>query len=257
MKKTRMNGPSIRHCRWLPVAVFVCLLGGCGSSDEPRPAQVPTAAQSPAEAAPEQTLAEQIAAVERGESWRIEVSQSALTDQDLIEVSQLAGLRELLVDHPESSVELPGIVALASQGELVHFRLRGRGIDDQCLRELARCQSLRVLNVPQGRFGNEALAALADLPLLEQLRFGSPLVTDEGMPALATFPALLRLHLIDVPITDAGLSELAKLKRLQSLYIDGGNISDAAWDELFRQRPKLHVHVNSQHLDRDPGKHEH
>ena len=77
------------------------------------------------------------------------------------------------------------------------------------------------------------------------------------MPVLAGLPSILRLHLIDVPITDAGLAELAKIERLQSLYIDGGRISDAAWDELFRQRPKLHVHINQEHHDRDPNRHRH
>jgi len=60
-----------------------------------------------------------------------------------------------------------------------------------------------------------------------------------------------------VPITDDGLRELAKIEQLESLYIDGGNFSDEALAELFRARPGLHVHLNQQHHDRDPHKHEH
>src|SRR5262249_20200414 len=115
-------------------------------------------------------------------------------------------------------------------------------------------KSLRILNVPQGTFSNEALAHLKQLPELVQFRFGSPRVTDAGMKMLGELPGLKQLHLIDVPITDAGLRELAQMKRLESLYIDGGHFSDQALDEFFRQRPDLHIHLNQQHHDRDPHK---
>jgi hypothetical protein len=77
------------------------------------------------------------------------------------------------------------------------------------------------------------------------------------MRTIARWPAIRMLHLIDVPITDQGLAELAKIERLQSLYVDGGEMTDAGWDALFKGRPRLHVHVNQQHLDRDPNKHQH
>jgi hypothetical protein len=141
---------------------------------------------------------------------------------------------------------------------LTHFRYRGTGIDDFALGIIARgSPKLQILNVPRGDFTDSGLESLKELPDLVQLRFGSPRVTDAGMKTLAELPALKRLHLIDVPITDAGLAELAKIERLESLYIDGAMISDEAWDKLFRDRPKLHVHINQEHHDRDPHKHPH
>ena len=207
--------------------------------------------------ATEATLAEQIAAVERGESTRIEIAETVLGDADAALIGKVLGLKELLVDHPESRLSVAGIASLAALPHLEHLRIRGRGIGNACLVELARCENLRILNVPQASFDDDGLAALAELPKLVQLRFGSPDVTDRGMQILAGFPTLVRLHLIDVPITNEGLMELAKIERLESLYIDGGNITDDGWDELFRLRPKLHVHVNQQHHDRDPHKHPH
>jgi len=198
-----------------------------------------------------------MAAVERGESTRILVEQEVLDDQDLIGLGNLPQLTDLLMDNAESEFHAGGFTALAESPNLQHLRIRGRGVKMECLRELAKIKSLRILNLPRGEFADEGLAILAELPNLESLRFGSPLVTDEGIKTLARFPAIRMLHLIDVPITDAGLAELAQIERLQSLYIDGGNITDAGWDALFRQRPRLHVHVNQQHLDRDPHKHPH
>jgi hypothetical protein len=206
---------------------------------------------------PELSLEAQMAAVERGESTRILVEQEVLGDQDLIALGKLTKLTDLLLDHPESEFHEGGIAALVDLPNLQHLRIRGRGINTECLRKLAKIKSLRILNVPQGLFPDEGLEILTELPNLESIRFGSPLVTDEGMKTVARFPAIRRLHLIDVPITDAGLAELTKIDRLQSLYIDGGQITDAGWDELFRKRPSLHVHVNQQHHDRDPHKHPH
>lgn len=205
----------------------------------------------------EPSLAEQIIQVRSGASDRILIEETPLSDANLIELAGLVPLRELLIDHPESRITPEGLQHLADLPKLEHLRIRGGGIGDAELAEIARITSLQILNLPQGEFSDEALKALQDLPDLIQLRFGSPHVTDEGMKTLAEFPALTRLHLIDVPITDAGLAELAKIERLQSLYIDGGSLSDQAWEKLFRERPKLHVHVNQQHHDRDPHRHSH
>jgi hypothetical protein len=240
-----MNRFNQLYLATLAILTALGALSGCGTES-------PLAIR-----ATEAGLAEQIAAVERGESTRIEIAETALGDADAEAIASLAGLKELLVDHPDSRFSIAGIASLATLPHLEHLRLRGPGIDNACLTELARCKSLRILNVPQASFDDVGLAALAALPDLVQLRFCSPNVTDRGMESLANFPGLLRLHLIDVPLTDEGLKTLAKIERLQSLYIDGGNITDAGWEELFRQRPKLHVHINQQHHDRDPHKHPH
>jgi hypothetical protein len=242
----------------LPSVALFCALAGC-QPQSPAPAS-PAADLRGVETAAiplELTLAEQMAAIERGASTRILVEQEAQGDQDLIALGKLSKLTDLLLDHAASEFHADGVAALADLPDLQHLRIRGRGINAECLRELAKIKSLRILNVPHAEFADEGLEILAELPNLESLRFGSSLVTDEGMKTLARFPAIRQLHLIDVPITDAGLAELAKIDRLQSLYIDGGNISDAGWDELFRKRPRLHVHVKQQHLDRDPHRHPH
>jgi len=242
----------------LPSAALFCTFAGCQpQSSAPASPVVELRRVETSVDPPEPTLAEQMAAVERGASTQILVEQEAQGDQDLIALGKLTQLTDLLLDHAASEFHAGGVAALANLPNLQHLRIRGWGINAECLRELAKIKSLRILNVPHAEFADEGLEILTEMPNLESLRFGSSLVTDEGMKTLARFPAIRQLHLIDVPITDAGLAELARIDRLQSLYIDGGSISDAGWDELFRRRPRLHVHINQQHHDRDPHKHPH
>ena len=205
----------------------------------------------------ELSLASQIAAVKAGQSDQIQVEHAPLCDDDLAALAGLEKLSALLLDHPQSQFSASGLEALAELPALTHLRIRGHGIDDDALAQIARLKPLQILNVPNATFTNAALVHLKQLPDLVQLRFGSPNVTDAGMTAIAELPALKRLHLIDVPIANAGLQELAQIRQLESLYIDGGNFSDEAITELFRMRPDLHVHLNQHHHDRDPHKHEH
>jgi hypothetical protein len=224
----------------------ILLLAGCDStSNAPSPGDV------------EPSFAEQVAGVRDGKSDRIQAEAAALADDDLAGLAGLTTLRELLIDHPQSRVTAGGIKQLRNLPALEHLRIRGPGIDDPALGEIARIGTLQILNIPQADLTDAGLAPLKELPNLVQLRFGSPRVTDAGMKTLAGLPALKRLHLIDVPITDQGLAVLAKIERLESLYVDGGTISDEAWENLFRERPKLHVHVNQEHHDRDPHRHPH
>jgi hypothetical protein len=205
----------------------------------------------------EPALSVQAAIVRAGENDQIQIEQSPLDDNDLESIAGLSNLRVLLIDHPKSRFSAAGLNQLAALTSLEQLRIRGTGIDDAVLAQLAQIKSLRVLNLPQGSFSDQALAHLSALEHLEQLRFGSPYVTSAGMKIIAELPALKRLHLIQVPITDEGLREIAKMEQLESLYIDGANLSDAAIDELFRRRPRLHVHMNQQHHDRDPHGHSH
>jgi len=210
------------------------------------------------EAAPgEAPLKEQATAVRENKSDRILIEQAVVTDDDLQELAGLANLRELLLDNAESRFSAAGLKRLSGLPKLEHLRIRGSGVDDEALTHLAGLESLKILNVPQGTFGDAALEELKRLPNLVQFRFSSLRVTDAGMKTLTELAAIKQLHLINVPITDAGLATLAKIEQLESLYIDGGHFSDAAMEKLFKDRPRLHVHLNQAHHDLDPHKDAH
>jgi hypothetical protein len=72
--------------------------------------------------------------------------------------------------------------------------------------------------------------------------------------AIVRLPHLRTLHLIDIPIGDEGLAVLASRPDLWNLYLDGAGASDAAWQRYFEACPKVHVHVDQAHHDRDPGR---
>jgi hypothetical protein len=205
----------------------------------------------------EPSFADQLRAVKAGRTEEIHVSASPISDRDLTAAAGATALRVLKIDHVNSRITAAGLGHLKSLPNLEHLRIRGAGADDDALAELAAIKSLKILNLPQADFTDAGLSQLKGLPNLIQLRFGSPRVTDTGMKTIAELPALLRLHLIDVPIGDQGLASLAQMKQLESLYIDGGEFSDEAVNELFQKRPDLHVHLNQEHHDRDPHRHEH
>jgi hypothetical protein len=53
------------------------------------------------------------------------------------------------------------------------------------------------------------------------------------------------------------LKTLAAMKQLESLYLDDCAVTEAGWNWLFREHPDLHIHVDQNHLDRDPSAHKH
>lgn len=245
--------PHVRSTRYLVLSTqYIVLAGtlvlvGCSNAES-----IQVSGKSPAEP----DLQDQVSAVENGETTRIQLEATPVSASDLPWSLGVDPLTELLLDHPDS--EIHGGWFKVRLPNLTHLRYRGTGMDDVALGIIVQgSPKLRILNIPRSDFTDSGLAQLKQLPDLVQLRFGSPRVTDAGMKILAELPTLKQLHLIDVPITDAGLAELAKIEQLESLYIDGGKISDEAWDKLFRERPKLHVHVNQEHHDRDPHAHPH
>jgi hypothetical protein len=222
--------------------LFIALINGSGCSrNQP----------------PELPLHVQIAEVDRGTRETIQIEAVALGDVDLGSLAYVTGLRNLLLDNPNSQFSTTGLASLHRLTNLRHLRLRGHGIDDAALAQIAKITSLRILNVPQAAITDAGIAHLAELPHLEQLRFGSAHISLAGIEQITALPALKRLHLIDVPVDDEALRKLAGMNGLESLYIDGGAFSDAAADELFRTRPDLHAHFNQEHLDRDPNRHSH
>jgi Leucine-rich repeat (LRR) protein len=204
---------------------------------------------------PEASWEDQIAAVQHGESDRIEITQTLIDDQRLAQLSHVPHLRELILDH--TSITDAGLAPLLNLSELEHLRLRGARITDRGLREICRIPSLKRLNLPQADLTDAGLAELASLDQLELLRLGSPRVTNAGIEKIATLKSLRWLHLIDIPLTDPALQSIARLENLESLYLDGARISDDAYEEFFRLRPGIHLHVDQKHHDRDPHRTSH
>jgi hypothetical protein len=200
-------------------------------------------------------LSVQIAAVRAGDAHTI-VAAVPLTDAEWESLRGLADLRELVLEQGRADDSRAEIVATLT--ELERLVLRESPLTDAGIQRLLDCRELRDLNVPQAACTAEGVRALAALPHLRSLRLGGPqLAGEEVCEAIASLPQLRSLHLIDVPIGDDGLAVLQRLPGLWNLYLDGAGVSDEAWKGYFQACPRVHVHIDQAHHDRDPHGHQH
>jgi hypothetical protein len=197
----------------------------------------------------------QIAAVRAGEAQTI-VAAAPLTDAEWESLRGLNGLRELVLERGRADDGRAEI--LATLTGLERLVLRESPLTDAGFQRIARCSAVRDLNVPQADCTAAGVRALAALPHLRSLRLGGQqLAGVEVCEAVASLPQLRSLHLIDVPIGDDGLTVLQRLSGLWNLYLDGAGVSDEAWEGYFQACPRVHVHVDQAHHDRDPRGHPH
>lgn len=246
MRTTRMRrlvsraraGLAVITVAGIAAASVVC---GCG-----RPGQ-PT--QQRADAAP---FAEQVRAVRTGTATRI-VADAPLGDADWESLRGLATVRELVLRRGIADDSRADI--LGSLSGVERLVLRESPLGDAGLRAIAGLTRLSDLNVPQAACTAEGVRALRALPGLRLLRLGGRGVAAAGIgAAVAELSSLRSLHLIDLELGDAELDALADLEGLWNLYVDGAGLSDEAWARYFRVRPRVHVHVDQAHHDRDPGR---
>ena len=200
----------------------------------------------------EESWSQQVAAVQAGTSYQIDVRAHEVSDADVTQLAGSTGLRQLRIDR--SRLTDNGLLALADATQLKVLTIRGRPIGDQGLAHICSLGHLERLNLPHTRITDAGLLALHNLPKLELLRMGSPELTDEGLAGLRQLTSLRFLHLIDVPITDKGLLVIQEFAQLESFYLDGGQVTDDGLWNLVQARPNLHIHRDQQHHDRDQQK---
>ena len=239
----------MRTAAGLALAAALAALFGCGPPDSKINIE-PTAGQ-----AARLDVGDQIAAVRAGEAHTV-VAALPLTDAEWASLSGLAGLRELVLERGRADDGRAEI--LATLTGLERLVLRESPLSDAGFRRLAECHMLRDVNVPQAACTAAGVRALAALPHLRSLRLGGAHLTGpEVCEAVASLSQLRSLHLIDVPIGDDGLAALQRLPGLWNLYLDGSGVSDEAWERYFQSCPRVHVHIDQAHHDRDPHGHLH
>ena len=139
---------------------------------------------------------------------------------------------------------------------LVQLRIRSR-LTDAAVPLILNMESLRFLNLPQADFTDLGIEALSAHPNIQLLRIGGKRLSNKSLKSIATMSSLSFLHLIAVPIDNNGLPSLYGMQDLQSLYLDDTKVTDAGLVELLNHLPRLHLHINQNHIDRDPNKHNH
>lgn len=239
MRAARAGGRTPAAMRLITLAAAV-LAGGCRRSVEP-------VSSDPSSPTP---FAEQVLAVRAGRADRIEAA-TPLGPPEWESLRGLSGLRVLVLERGVAGDAEAEILATLPHVE--RLVLRQSPLSDAGFRALAGCQSLENVNVPQAACTAAGIEALVTLANLRSLRLGGPnLAGPDVARAIARLPGLTSLHLIDVAIGDEGLDALANLASLRNLYLDGAGVSDAAWERYFEARPRVHVHMDQAHHDRDP-----
>lgn len=228
------------------------------------PADSPGTSDSPQSLAASATAADadswqvQFNAILAGERDTLLLEHQPISAQQLAQLAQLEGrLEQLLLDA--GGVDAASLSTIVMHKRLTHLRLRNCVLPDSSFEQLASSglDHLRILNVPQARITARGIASLAGLPKLVQLRLGGSQIDDAAVAEIARLPELRSLHLIGPSLSDAALGKLAQAPKLSSLYVDDCQLSDQAWEQLFEAKPKLHVHIDQRHHDRDPHLHEH
>ena len=110
----------------------------------------------------------------------------------------------------------------------------GPKITDADLKELAKLQQLKVLNLGDTQITDAGLTEVAKCTQLTLLDLEATQITDVGLKEVAKLQQLTHLWLYNTPITDAGLKELAKLQKLELLVLGETKITDAGLKELAK-----------------------
>ena len=202
----------------------------------------------------EDIIAQKLTSIRNGYLDTFQMNDHPLSDEDILPLEGLAGVRVVMLD--QGMISDDGMKILATLPDLMHLRVRLSIISDKGLAHLQGCENLRVLNLPNCHLTDQGIMALRQLPRLRQLRIGGDSVTELSY-SIATLEQINALHLINVPVTDEGLKAIAAMPRLESLYLDSSQVTEVGWQWLFDHHPELHVHIDQRHHDRDPQYHEH
>jgi hypothetical protein len=225
----------------------VVLLSAC---DVP-PADLRTSPSVPDEKTASQVITDTL---DNPAATTLHLDGSLVTDQDLLLLTNNDQITSILIDH--SVITEKGLMPLTSMANLIQLRIRSR-ITDLAIPSIINMKALKFLNLPQADFTDEGILALSTHPNIQLLRIGGNRLSNTSLDSIANMSSLTFLHLINVPINDQGLSALYGAQHLQSLYLDDTDVTDVGLVKLIEQLPRLHLHINQNHIDRDPNKHEH
>jgi hypothetical protein len=175
------------------------------------------------------------------------------TTEQLETLTCIERLRVLRIDNGSLTPQAGKVFASMPHLEQLHFR--DVSLDDATLDEIAKSQTIWLVNIAGAKLSPEAIARLTAMPELSQLRLAMENGGNRYAESIAGIKKLRSLHLVGFGINNQSLKLLADLPNLESLYIDDSNVNEDGWKWLFENKTHLHVHVDQKHHDRDPQKH--
>ncbi len=121
----------------------------------------------------------------------------------------------------------------------VEFHLRGRGLTDDGLANVAALKNVIALNLRDTQITSAGMVHLKGLTKLRRLHLERTKIGDEGIGNLVNLPDLEYLNLYATKITDKSLDHLASLKSLKQLYVWQTDVTDAGAAKFRKARPKM------------------
>ena len=238
--------------RLIPVLLLSLALIGC--IDDAPPAMPAAPAVGATEAAAIKTLTDAGAGVKSDDAGTIveaDMRKVAIVDELLSKLADLKSLRTLnLSDTSFSDAQIPilekinpqltsldlrgcalsgkATATIARFTGLRALRFSGKNgkttIDDEGLRPLAACKSLKVLALDDLWIGTTGLEALSGLMDLEELYLAGTLIDDSSMVQVAKFPVLKKLRLASTQVSDESIATLAARTTLEELDLSSNSL---------------------------------
>ncbi len=159
-----------------------------------------------------------------GRITAVSLNGTSITDREFVVFSRLTQLKELSLQHTETSTI--GLEQLAAVRSLERLDLGHTLLGDNALPMLASLTSLRALKMPSTLVEGTGLAALKDLPNLREIDLGNAPITDEGIEQLVQLTRLESINLRHTDITDAGMAHFAGLTNLKRLDLTSADITE-------------------------------
>jgi internalin A len=157
----------------------------------------------------------------------IRLFSDKVTDDDLKELAQFTKLRRL--EFSGNDVTGTGLAALTELPiEELHIMF-AKGITNDGMKEIAKIKSLKVLNLPQGKFDDDGLKEIATLTNLEELTVSGFKIGDRGFYPLKTLTKLRKVNANNCNVGDGAMKTLSGLPELRVLELYGSAVTDTGY----------------------------
>jgi internalin A len=128
----------------------------------------------------------------------------------------------------EQSIDDAAWTQFSPLNRLTHIAIRGKGVTDKTLEDLATRMPLYWLKLIDCNVTSEGLMKLANLPNLRHLHITDVDLRDDGVAFLEQLPKLEGLTLVGTKISDASLPRIAGLTGLKYLDLNRTDVTPTA-----------------------------
>lgn len=149
--------------------------------------------------------------------------------------------RYRLADPEPAEATLAEQIQAVRQGESREIRLELAAAGD--LAPVHDLPGLKRLILERATVTDAGIAALQDLPALEEVRIFGGHIGDAALEHLCSFASIQRLNLPETEITDQGLAALSRLPQLVQLRLGSRHVTDAGMDEVAKLAHLRFLHL--------------